>query len=105
ELPDAQAAAAESSETESLVIRLDRRKHTVRYEPGDTILHAARRAGLAPPFSCTAGNCGTCMAFVEAGEGGLRPANALPAEEVGTGWVLTCQAVPLSREVVVDYER
>src|SRR5262249_36539645 len=51
ELSDADPQAAASSDTESLVIRLDRRKHTVRYERGDTILDAARRAGLAAPYS------------------------------------------------------
>ena len=50
----------EVSATESLVIRLDRRKHAVRYQAGDTVLEAARRAGLSPPFSCEAGSCATC---------------------------------------------
>ena len=52
ELPVDEPAATETSETESIVIRLDRRKHTLRYEPGDTILDAARRAALKPPFAC-----------------------------------------------------
>ena len=40
---------------ESLVIRLERRKHTVAYHAGDTVLETARRGGLRPPFSCEAG--------------------------------------------------
>ena len=87
------------------MIRLDRRKHTVAYEPGDTILDAARRAGLKPPFSCEQGNCATCMAHLDAGKATMRANNALSADEVEAGWVLTCQAVPMSREVVVDYDR
>jgi len=104
ELAD-ELAPTETSETESIAIRLDRRKQTVRYEPGETILHAARRAGLRPPFACEAGSCGTCMAFLEEGKVAMRRNNALSAEEVEAGWVLTCQAVPLSRAVVVDYDR
>ena len=91
--------------TESIVVRLAGRKHHVRYQPGDTVLEAARRAGLRPPFSCQAGNCGTCMAFLEAGEVAMRANEVLDADEVAVGWVLTCQAVPTSREVVVDYDR
>ena len=94
-----------SSDTESIVIRLDRRKHTIRYEPGDTILEAARRAGLSPPFSCAMGNCATCMAHLDEGSATMRVNNALSADEVEAGWVLTCQAIPTSREVVVDYDR
>jgi hypothetical protein len=35
----------------------------------------------------------------------MRANNALAADEVEQGWILTCQAVPTSREVVVDYDR
>ena len=35
----------------------------------------------------------------------MRVNNALSADEVEAGWVLTCQAVPMSREVVVDYDQ
>jgi 3-ketosteroid 9alpha-monooxygenase subunit B len=104
EVPDEAPAAGEESETESMVIRLDRRKHSVGYEPGDTILDAARRAGLKPPFACQAGSCGTCMAYLVEGKATMRANNVLNADEVEEGWVLTCQAIPTSREVVVDYD-
>lgn len=94
----------QTSATESIVIRIDRRKHTIRYEPGDTILEAARRAGLSPPFSCEQGNCATCMAHLDSGTVTMRANNALSADDVEEGWVLTCQAVPTSPEVVVDYD-
>ena len=90
--------------TETLVVRLDRRKHTLRYQAGDTILEAARRGGLRPPFSCEAGSCATCMAHLDKGSATMRVNNALSADEIAEGWVLTCQAVPTSAEVVVDYE-
>lgn len=105
ELSDEAGASVETSATDSIVVRLDRRKQTIPYESGDTILGAARRAGLKPPFSCVSGNCGSCMAFVEAGQATMRTNNALSADEVGEGWVLTCQAIPVSREVVIDYDR
>jgi ring-1,2-phenylacetyl-CoA epoxidase subunit PaaE len=34
----------------------------------------------------------------------MRANNALTDEEVEEGWILTCQSVPISREVVVDYD-
>jgi ferredoxin-NADP reductase len=105
ELQGEAPADIEDSETESIVIRFDRRKHTVEYEPGDTILEASRRAGLKTPFSCQMGSCASCMAFVEEGRVTMRVNDALSDEEVAEGWVLTCQAIPRSREVVVDYDR
>jgi ferredoxin-NADP reductase len=105
DLPDDAGAAGEVSETEWITIRLDRRTRRVRYESGDTILDTARRAGLNPPFNCQAGNCATCMAHLEEGEVRMRVNNALDAGEVEQGWILTCQAIPTSREIVVDYDR
>jgi ferredoxin len=92
------------SETESLEIRIDGQKFTVGYESGDSVLHAARRGGAKPPSACESGNCGTCMAFVVEGEVAMRANNALDPEEIEEGWILTCQAVPRSRRVVVDYD-
>jgi 3-ketosteroid 9alpha-monooxygenase subunit B len=95
---------AEASATDSLVIKLGGRKQMVDYKMGDTILDTARRAGLKPPFSCESGSCATCMAHLDAGAATMRVNNALTPEEVDDGWVLTCQSIPTSREVVVDYD-
>jgi ferredoxin len=89
---------------ESLVIRLERQKHTLRYQPGDTILEAARRGGLRPPFSCEAGNCATCMAHLDTGTVTMRANNALSQDDLDEGWVLTCQSIPTSAEIVVNYD-
>jgi ferredoxin len=98
------AAAANAGVTESVVIKLEQQETTVPYGPGDTILDTARRAGLSPPFSCEQGNCATCMAHLDEGTATMRVNNALSAEEVDEGWVLTCQSLPTSPKVVVDYD-
>lgn len=89
---------------DSLVIRLDRRKHTVAYQAGETVLETARRGGLGPPSSCEAGNCATCMAHLDRGTVAMYRNNALSAEDLADGWILTCQSVPTSAEVAVDYD-
>jgi ferredoxin len=93
-----------ASEAPSLVIRLQGRTHSLALEPSDTILDALRRAGLRPPFNCQQGNCGTCIARLTEGVAEMRANNVLDDDEVEEGWVLTCQAVPTSPEVVVDYD-
>jgi ferredoxin len=104
-VPQPAPASSVESATESIVIRIDGRKHSIAYVPGDTILDALRRADLKAPFSCERGNCGTCMAYLVEGEVTMRANNVLDADEVEEGWVLTCQGIPTSREVVVDYDR
>jgi ferredoxin-NADP reductase len=80
------------------------RKTVVKYQPGDTVLETARRGGLKPPFSCEAGNCATCMAFLKEGTVSMRANNALTPEEVDEGWILTCQSLPSGQTVTVEYE-
>jgi 3-ketosteroid 9alpha-monooxygenase subunit B len=90
--------------TEKVVIVLDGREHQVQYQAGETILETARRAGLRAPFSCESGSCATCMARLDEGTATMRVNNALTPEEVGEGWVLTCQGLPSSPSLTVVYE-
>jgi ferredoxin-NADP reductase len=92
------------SATESVVIKLGKQQHALGYRHGDTILETARSGGISPPFSCEAGNCATCMAHLDAGSATMRVNNALTPEELDDGWILTCQAIPTSPEVIVDYD-
>lgn len=104
DLPEPAPSGLESSATESLVIKLQNQQTTLRYEAGDTILETARRGGLNPPFSCEQGNCATCMAHLDEGAATMRTNNALSPEEVDEDWVLTCQALPTTPKLVVDYD-
>jgi len=103
-VPGEVPSLTEGSHTETLVVRLAGRKHTLTYELGDTILDATRRGGLGAPFSCESGSCATCMAHLDVGAASMRVNNALTVDEVDGGWVLTCQAIPTSRDVLVNYD-
>jgi ferredoxin len=87
-----------------VTIHLDRKKVSVPLVPGETLLETARRAGLEPPFSCEAGNCGTCMARLVEGHVTMRVNDALEEDEVAEGYILTCQSVPDTDSTIVDYE-
>lgn len=85
-------------------ILLDRKKASVSRVANETILESARRAGLSPPFSCEAGNCGTCMARLVEGKATMRVNDALDEDEVAEGYILTCQGVPDTSSVTVEYD-
>ena len=103
-VPEGEPADAGASETERVVIKLAQGKHELDYRAGDTVLEAARRGGLSPPSSCEAGSCATCMAHLDEGAVRMRVNNALTPEEVEEGWILTCQSLPTTERVVVDYD-
>lgn len=88
----------------TVTILLGRKKATVPRHENETLLESARRAGLTPPFSCEAGNCATCMALVKDGAAKMRVNDALTDDEVAEGYVLTCQGVPTSESITVQYE-
>ena len=87
-----------------VTIELSGRTDSTEHRPGTTILQTARQMGMAPPFSCEAGSCATCMARLVEGTATMHVNNALTDDEVAEGWVLTCQAVPDGPSVHVVYE-
>jgi ferredoxin-NADP reductase len=93
-----------SEQDGTLTLVLSGKRHTLAQRSGETFLESARRAGLAPPFSCEAGNCATCIAQVTEGEAKMRVNNALDEDEISEGWVLTCQGEPTTPHVTVEYE-
>jgi ring-1,2-phenylacetyl-CoA epoxidase subunit PaaE len=88
-----------------VTVLLDGRETTLDLPADTPILDAAQRVRADLPFACKGGVCGTCRARVTAGEVEMRRNYALEEHEVGAGFVLTCQALPLSAEVTVDYDQ
>ena len=72
--------------------------HQFPVAAGETVLEAAQRAGVALPYSCRAGVCGSCKATLLEGrcEYPRNPPAALSAEAQARHAVLLCQAVPVS---------
>ncbi|HVI06113.1 MAG TPA: 2Fe-2S iron-sulfur cluster-binding protein [Sphingomicrobium sp.] len=87
----------------SVAVTLDGRTRRVPFAAGN-ILDSARAAGLPAPFACKAGVCATCRAKVIKGKVEMAARYGLTDEEVAAGYVLTCQSVPLSDGVAVDYD-
>ncbi len=69
-----------------------------------SILDAASAAGLEVPFSCTSGVCGTCRCKVMEGQVRMERNFALDKKEVEAGFVLSCQAHPLTERVVLSFD-
>lgn len=74
-------------------ITLEGREQPVPVEAGDTILESLLRAGVPFPFSCQAGNCGTCKCELLSGEVHEleHSEHALSPEERAKGVILACR--------------
>ncbi|MCZ2816077.1 1,2-phenylacetyl-CoA epoxidase subunit PaaE [Modestobacter sp. VKM Ac-2984] len=88
----------------SVTIVLDGRTTTLTLPRGVPVLDSAQQVRGDLPFACKGGVCGTCRARVTDGEVEMRRNYALDPGEVDAGYVLTCQSLPLTDEVTVDYD-
>jgi ring-1,2-phenylacetyl-CoA epoxidase subunit PaaE len=77
--------------------------HFVMDDDFDNILDGALAAGADLPFACKGGVCSTCKCKVISGTVEMKINYALDENEVAKGLVLSCQAVPTSEKVVVDF--
>jgi len=93
------------AETARITIIRDGLKRDISFTKDQpSILDAASAAGLEVPFSCTSGVCGTCRAKLLEGEVRMERNFALDKKEVANGFVLTCQAHPLTPHVVLSFD-
>lgn len=78
--------------------------HFVMDDDFDNILDGALSAGADLPFACKGGVCSTCKCQVLDGEVKMKVNYALEEKEVAQNFVLSCQAVPVTEKVVVDFD-
>ncbi|MFT4560881.1 MAG: ring-1,2-phenylacetyl-CoA epoxidase subunit PaaE [Gammaproteobacteria bacterium] len=71
---------------------------------GENILDAAMHAGLDLPYACKGGVCATCKAKLESGQVEMDLNHALEPDELASGYVLSCQAHPVSDTVVINFD-
>ncbi|MEV0891601.1 1,2-phenylacetyl-CoA epoxidase subunit PaaE [Promicromonospora sp. NPDC050262] len=100
------ASGAPDGESHSISFRLDAATSTVTSPAGarESVLNAALRVRGDVPFACAGGVCGTCRAKLVSGTVEMVENYALEPEELARGYVLTCQAIPTSEEIFVDYD-
>lgn len=69
----------------------------------DTILAAAKKQNIHLPYSCEAGNCGSCTATCVKGMTWMAYNEVLMDDEIAKGKVLTCQGFPVGGDVELEF--
>lgn len=105
--PPKEQVMEESTELKArtVKIKLYGSEHTFVVEPDETILSAAVRENLDPPFACQIGACCTCRAKIVTGKVAMDEREALSDDEIDDGFALTCQSHPLTDDVFADYDQ
>tara|TARA_R110002020_G_scaffold428155_4_gene637731 strand:+ start:9005 stop:10072 length:1068 start_codon:yes stop_codon:yes gene_type:complete len=99
---DAGSITAKSTEA---TITMDGSARSFTMDKDQSILDAALENALDAPYACKAGVCSTCKCKVLEGEVEMLANHALEDYEVARGYVLSCQAYPLTDKVVLDYDQ
>ena len=83
---------------------LDGDTYDLAMDASETILDAAYKAGADLPFACKGGVCCTCKAKIIEGEARMDVNYALEPDEVAAGYILTCQAHPITEKLIVSFD-
>ena len=102
--PESMPIQAQGSRS-SVVVSLDSKSTTFEMSrDGDTLLEAVRRVRPEVPYACEGGVCATCRAKLIEGRVNMQLNFALEESDLSSGYVLTCQSVPLTDRVVIDFD-
>jgi ring-1,2-phenylacetyl-CoA epoxidase subunit PaaE len=99
-----EAQLGDAEEARVVIVRDGLRREIQFRRDQPSILDCASAAGLEVPFSCTSGVCGTCRAKLIEGEVRMERNFALDKHQVAAGFILTCQAHPLTDRVVLSFD-
>jgi ring-1,2-phenylacetyl-CoA epoxidase subunit PaaE len=87
-----------------IIIKVDNFETTIKGSKDQTILDTALENGVDAPYSCQGGACATCIGRLVSGNAAMQQNHILTDDEIDDGLVLTCQALPLSNSIYIDYD-
>ena len=87
-----------------ITIKIDGLEATIKGSKDQTILDVALENDVEAPYSCQGGACATCIGRLVSGNAAMQQNHILTDEEIDDGLILTCQALPLSSSLYVDYD-
>jgi len=90
--------------TTKVTVTLDGEETEFVMNQENVVLDAALDEDLDAPHSCRGGICSTCLALITEGKAEMRKNQILTDSEVEEGYVLTCQAQPITPTLKVDYD-
>ncbi len=108
ELFTASIATNETTETYEgeceITVIVDEDEETFTMHSKTSILDASLKEGLDAPYSCQGGICSSCLAKVTEGKAVMNKNSVLSEEEVKEGFILTCQAHPITQKITVNFD-
>jgi len=97
-------ASADESGSPEVTVLYEGAEYKFAVAPHQTILEAALDLNIDLPYSCQAGMCTACLGKCTSGTVKLDEEDGLSDSELKAGYVLTCVAHPVGRDVVIEID-
>lgn len=87
-----------------VTITLNQETTTINVAYPESILDAALNQNVNLPYSCSSGQCGSCMTRIQKGKVWLGYNEVLTEQQIADGWTLTCMGFPITGDVEISYD-
>lgn len=88
----------------ALTVIVDDEEFQLTMDKGTLVLDAVLKENIDAPYSCQGGVCSSCIAKVKEGKADMVKNQILTDGEIADGFILTCQAHPITPTLKVDYD-
>ena len=97
---DAPAPIPQAVQGAAFTVSFSKQNRTIAVPAGQTVLAAAKRAGVRLPSSCSTGLCGTCKSKLSSGSVDMKHSGGIRQREIDAGYFLPCCSTPLDDLVI-----
>ena len=82
----------------------DNSSNKIKFKSSEIILDSILNNNIDVPYSCQGGVCSSCIARIKKGKVEMKTNQILTDQEIKEGLVLTCQSIPKSKNIIVDFD-
>lgn len=101
--PIAEISEESLSDAATVEVSLDDETYVLAWPTNYTLIDVMAAAGIDAPYACREGKCGACACELEEGTVDLGRTDALEAEDIAEGFILSCQAKPTSKSLKIEF--
>lgn len=99
----AEISADEAADAATVEVELDGQVHELSWPRKQTLVDIMLDKGLDVPYSCQEGECGSCACTVLEGKVEMGNAEILDPEDIENGYILGCQARPVTDRLKIQF--
>ncbi len=82
----------------------DSSSYKINFKSSEMLLDSILNNNIDVPYSCQGGVCSSCIARIKKGEIEMKTNQILTDQEIKEGLILTCQSIPKSKNIVIDFD-